>query len=78
MAAEIISQQPGIFEHTSQSLLPRHQLCIKVDGHTSEYPVSNDNKLQLFSEYYSGFALFPTSVRSTLMIHDTSGTHVKT
>jgi len=55
-AAEIISQQPGIFERTSQSLLRRHQLCIEVNCHISEYPVSIGNKLQLFSEYYSDFA----------------------
>jgi len=45
-----------------------HQLCIKVNGRTFEHPVSIGNKLQLFSEYYSGFALFPTSVAPTLMI----------
>jgi hypothetical protein len=47
-AAETISQQPGIFERTSQSLLRRHQLCIEVNGRTFEHPVSIGNKLQLF------------------------------
>jgi hypothetical protein len=65
-AAETISQQPDIFERTSQSLLCRHQLCIEVNGHTFEHLVSIGNKLQLFSDYYSGFALFPTSVGPTL------------
>jgi hypothetical protein len=27
---------PGIFEGTCQSLLDRHWLCIKVDGHALE------------------------------------------
>lgn len=75
-AAETISQQPGIFERTSQPLLRWHQLCIEVYGRTFEHPVSIYNELQLFSEYYSGFTYFPTSVGPTLMIYDTSGMHV--
>jgi len=56
-AAEIISQQHGIFEHTSQPLLSRHQLRTEVDGHTSEYLVSIGNKLQLFFRILQWFCL---------------------
>jgi hypothetical protein len=54
-AAATISQQPGIFERTRQSLLRRCQrwLFIEVGLRTSEYLVSIGNKLQLFQNNYA-------------------------
>jgi len=36
-AASTITQQPGIFERTHQSLLRRRRLCIEVGGRTFEH-----------------------------------------
>ena len=58
-AAKTIRQQLVISECTRQSLLRRHRhrhrLCIEVDARMFEHLVSIGNKLQLLSEYFSGF-----------------------
>ena len=76
-AAATIRQQPGIFECIRQSLLRRRRLYIEVRDHTFVNLVAVGNKLHLyFSEYFCGFAWFPTLVRPTLMVRGTAWTQV--
>ena len=82
-AAVTIRQQRGIFECTHQSLLHRRQRrrwlgcvmrwvpeCVSIWSQL----VANYN---FFSEYFSGFAWFPTLVWPTSMIHGTARTYIR-
>ena len=69
-------QQPGIFEHTHQSLL-RCWLCIEVDGCTLNIcSILVRNTTFFFSEYFSSFAWIPTLVRPNMTVCSTARMHL--
>jgi hypothetical protein len=70
-------RQPGIFDRVCYPLLRCRRLFIEDIGCTFEHVVSIGNKLQLFSEYFSGFAWFPTSVRPIFMVRSGARTQVR-
>jgi hypothetical protein len=78
-AAATIRRQPGIFEQTRQSLLRRCRLFIEVGGRTFEHllEISTKYTFFFFSEYFSGFAWFPSLIRPYLTVHSAARTHLR-
>ena len=77
-AATIRQQQTGIFERTYLSLLRRCQLCIAVGGSTFERLFQIGKKYNFFfSEYFSGFASSPTSVRPNMTVRNAARTYLR-
>jgi hypothetical protein len=75
-AAATSRQGKVVFELTGQSLLHRRRNFIEVGGlrfNICSKLVTNT----VFSEFFSGFSLFPTLVRPTLIVSGTAKTHVR-
>jgi hypothetical protein len=67
-AAQTIRQQTGIFVCSRHFLPRRCRLCIEVGVRTFEHGLQIGTLYNFPSEYFSGFARFPTLIRPTLMI----------